>query len=42
MRRVGLTAIKTLDPLCLVSIFYALYNSMVAAESSTMLELPLI
>lgn len=39
MRRIGLTTIKALEPLRLVSIFHALYDSIVAAESSAILDL---
>ena len=37
--RARLTTIETLDPLGLVSIFYAIYDSMMAAESSDVLDL---
>ena len=37
--RTRLTTIETLDPLGLVSIFYAIYDSMMAAESSDVLGL---
>ena len=36
--RARLTTIETLDPLGLVSIFYAIYDSMMTAESSDVLD----
>lgn len=39
MRRAGLTTVEALESLGLVSIFHALYDSMVAAESYTIIRL---
>ena len=41
VEKIGLTAIEALDPLRLVAIFYALYDSVVAAKPSTVLVSPL-
>ena len=40
IERAGLTTIEALESLRLVSIFHALYDSMVAAKSSAMLDVP--